>query len=140
MSEDREELRAALKNKKNRDEGKRLLKALIGCKEGKEVMDLLHAELPDVEIKKRIANMSDMDVINNLHAVEAVERMKRGTQRNQDLVCAASKRWANLTGKKVKDFKMEVAKYGMERPLQQESKVQPNVVMLTAWKSRQQVH
>ena len=104
-TEDREELRDALKNKQNREDGKRLLKALIGCEKGKDVMDLLHAELPDVELRKRVANVSDMDVINNLQAVEAVERMKRGTQRTQDFVCAAAQRWKNLTGKDVKTFK-----------------------------------
>jgi len=102
---DREELRDALKNQQSREEGKRLLKALAGCEKGKDVMDLLHAELPDAELKKSIADVSDMDVINKLHAVEAFERMKRGTQGNQDFVCAAAQTWKSLTGKDVKAFK-----------------------------------
>lgn len=140
MSEKREKLSKSLKNSEMRDNGNKLWAALSGCQNGGEVFDLMHRVMNDNDIKERISNVSDFDAVNRVDAVKAEFRMKAGTHRGQDFVCAAAQKWCDLTGKNIKNFKMEIAKNDMEKQLQKDGKIQQDVAMLTAWRRSQQVH
>ncbi len=92
--------------------GKKFVEELAMCETKESVFELVNKIMSATTFKDRLKNVNDNDLLLNLDASKAKLNASSGCRTsNQDCVNMAATKFKNITGKGVKNFKIEANKF-----------------------------